>query len=113
MYTIETDHGEFELPVTQEEWTMFLLERPAKYLDNFVEHLDSGNINAIERGHLIRKFNDWILMVIDHFDFDCYEEDSIVVSCDVLDLTYHIYDNDSADAKLYRTVFDTRTTFHD
>lgn len=112
MHNIETDYGEYEFPVTDEEWTMFLLERAPGYLDNFVEILDS-DINSSERSHLIKKFNDWILMAIDHFDFDCYLSDSIIVSCDVLNLTYHIYENDAADAKLFRTVFETRTTFHD
>tara|TARA_B100000929_G_C15413933_1_gene388978 strand:- start:147 stop:497 length:351 start_codon:yes stop_codon:yes gene_type:complete len=69
MYKIFWKGVDYELPVTDEEWTQFVLGNGDDIVAEICDLIDAVDIHKPERWHIITRFNNWLLLNQDKVEY--------------------------------------------
>lgn len=69
MYNLYWKGKTYNLPVTEEEWTHFVLADGDSVVAEICDYIDSIDIHTNERWHIITKFNKWLIINQDKLEY--------------------------------------------
>ena len=89
MFKIRINKVVYELPITDCEWTCFVLDDGNNIVEYIIDAIDS-DLTDFYRWHAISNFNRWIIENFSRFTFSTHNE-FIDISHKALEMHYYVY----------------------